>query len=42
VQGAVAIFDSRQIVAFVLHTGTDFCFSAVPPLAPSRDSMWFN
>jgi len=42
VQGVVAIFDSRNIVAFVLHAGNEFCFSAVPTLASSRDSMWYK
>jgi hypothetical protein len=34
------IFDSHTTVAFVLHAGIEFCFSAVPPLVSSRDSMW--
>jgi len=40
VQGAVAIFDRRQIVEFVMHAGNKFCFSEVPSLATSRGSMW--
>jgi len=42
VQRAVAIFDSRNMVAFVLHAGNEFRFSSVPPLALSRDSMWYT